>query len=205
MDAKRRGFTLIEILVVVTIIGVLAGLVVVLIPKSQAEAAKLDCMNNIRQMVGLIEANSATRYPNYGGPNPLLYLVKKGDLVGEKRLKALFCPGDIKDTYDSAGGNPDAFKNLDLDKKGEYGDLTSYAGRNQWDKACRAKKGEMESIILVCDDSDDHHGGKGFVVGYNGGSAEWQDKVDHWKMDFDTVVEIGENSSIEALKCLIAE
>ncbi len=66
MDAKQRGFTLIEILVVVTIIGVLAGLVVVLIPKSQAEAAKLDCMNNIRQMVGLIEANSATKYPNFG-------------------------------------------------------------------------------------------------------------------------------------------
>ena len=38
MKPKQTGFTLIEILVVVTIIGVLAGLVVVLIPKGTAEA-----------------------------------------------------------------------------------------------------------------------------------------------------------------------
>ena len=38
MDRNQKGFTLIEILVVVTIIGVLAGLVVVLIPKGQFEA-----------------------------------------------------------------------------------------------------------------------------------------------------------------------
>ncbi len=205
MDAKRRGFTLIEILVVVTIIGVLAGLVVVLIPKSQAEATKLECMNNIRQMLGLIEVQSATKYPKYGGPSLLLYLVKKKDLVGEKALEVLFCPGDVSNSYELAGGDPDAFKNLDLDKKGEYGDLTSYAGRNQWDKACFAKKGQMESIVLICDDSEDHHDGKGIVVGLTGGAIKWRHKFDDYEMNLDTPLSIGEGSAVDELQCLRAE
>ena len=81
MDGKQRGFTLIEILVVVTIIGVLAGLVVVLIPKGQFEAQKTECMSNIRNIVGLLEFGP--RYPEKSGPNLILYLVKKGEI--EKR------------------------------------------------------------------------------------------------------------------------
>ena len=151
----------------------------------------------------MIEANSATKYPPYAGPNLLLYLVKKGQIVGEKNLKVLFCPGDTTDTWDGVG-KAEAYKGLDLSKKGEYGGYTSYAGRNQLSSECAAKKGSMKPVILICDDSQDHHEG-GFVVGYNGGAAEWRDKVDDWDLDFDTPVEIGENSSIEELKCLLAE
>ena len=42
-------------------------------------------------------------------------------------------------------------------------------------------------------------------TGKTGLAAEWRDKVDDWDLDFDTPVEIGENSSIEELKCLLAE
>ena len=203
MDAKQRGFTLIEILVVVTIIGVLAGLVVVLIPKSQAEASKLKCISNIRNVVGLIEGVHATKYPAFGGPNLVLYLVKKGEIVGEKNLQILFCPGDGVDSWEDSGGL-EAYKGLDLKKKGEYGQLTSYAGRSR-NSDCVAKKGSMKSVILVCDDSDDHHDHKGFVCGYTGGAAEWRDKFDNWGLDHDTPVEIGENSSIDELKCLLAD
>ena len=167
------------------------------------ENHKLDCLNNVRQLVGLIEANSATKYPNYGGPNLLLYLVKKGDLVGEKRLKALFCPGDNQESFRMVGG-VDAYRGLDLGKKGAYGHLTSYAGRDQWDKACRAKKGEMKPLVLVCDDSADHHGGLGMVIGYNGGSAHWRDKVKHWKLPANAPLVVGHTSLVKDLKCLIA-
>ena len=40
---------------VVTIIGVLAGLVVVLIPKGQFEAQKTDCLNNCKNLAGMLE------------------------------------------------------------------------------------------------------------------------------------------------------
>ena len=59
-------------------------------------------------------------------------------------------------------------------------------------------------MILFCDDGDDHHP-EGLCVAYTSGSARFRSKVDDWGIDHDTKVEIGENSSIEELKCLIAE
>ncbi|MHC4549099.1 MAG: type II secretion system protein [Planctomycetota bacterium] len=199
MDGKQKGFTLIEILVVVTIIGVLAGLVVVLIPKGQFEAQKTECMSNIRNIVGLLEFGQ--RYPEYSGPNLILYLVKKGEIEGRDRLGLLFCSGDTNDTLNRAGGE-DAYKDLDLEKRGEYDHLTSYSGRDQLNKACAAKKGSSKTFILVCDDSEDHHDNKGFVVGLNGGAAKWRDKVDDYKLDIKTAIEAGEGSTIEELQCL---
>ena len=201
MDGKQRGFTLIEILVVVTIIGVLAGLVVVLIPRGQFEAQKVDCMNNVRNITNLIENTKQQRYPNYAGANLILYLVNKGELVGKDNLKLLFCPGDVQEDFEKAGGL-DAFKDIDLQRKAEYGRLTSYAGRDQLTPNCAAKKGAAEPVVLVCDDSEDHHDNKGFVVGLTGGAAKYRNKVDDWSLRHDAEVTVGEGSSIDELTCL---
>lgn len=197
---KQRGFTLIEILVVVTIIGVLAGLVVVLIPKGQFEAAKTDCINNVRNIVGLLEAGGQPKYPPHSGANLLLYLVNKGELQGEDSLKLLFCPGDQIDDFKKVGGEQ-AFKDIDLNRR-EYGHLTSYAGRDQSNPACAAIKGNPQPQVLIADDSEDHHGKKGFVVGLSGGAAKWRDKFDDWNVKADQTVVIGEGSDVEELKCL---
>ena len=202
MDGKQRGFTLIEILVVVTIIGVLAGLVVVLIPKGQFEAQKTECMSNIRNMVGLLEFGP--KYPEKAGPNLILYLVKKGEIEGVDRLGLLFCPGDVNETLNKAGG-VEAYEDLDLGKRGEYGHLTSYAGRDQLNKLCAAKKGSSKTFVLICDDSEDHHDGKGYVIGLNGGAAKWRDKIDDWDMDLKKPVAIGEGSEVDELQCLLGE
>ncbi len=201
MDGKQKGFTLIEILVVVTIIGVLAGLVVVLIPKGQFEAKKAECMHNIKQIVGMFEAMGMS-YPKYAGPNLPLYLVKKGELQGKDALDLLFCPGDEDETF----AGEDAYKDLNLKgKQGEFGGLTSYAGRNQLDGACAAKKGASRPVILICDDDEGHHDAKGLVCGFTGGSVKFRDKVDDWNMDLKKAVEIGEGSDIDELKCLLAD
>lgn len=203
MDGKHEGFTLIEILVVVTIIGVLAGLVVVLIPRGQFEAQKVDCINNVKNITGLLQSTNPQRYPNHSGPNLILYLVNKRELVGKDSLKLLFCPADAKESLDGAGG-VDAYKDVDLGKR-EYGGLTSYAGRDQLNSECAAKKGAAEAHVLVCDDSEDHHDGKGFVVGLTNGAVKWRDKFDDYGQRQDAPVEVGEGSPVEELVCLRAE
>ena len=165
MHRTQKGFTLIEILVVVTIIGVLAGLVVVLIPKGREKANIADCTNNVKQITGLLIGTKGSRFPNYGGVNLLIYLNKNGDLPDEGKLRLLFCPGDEFDTWDRV--SVQAYKDADLSKKGEYGELSSYAGRDQTDRACTASKSSSKTQALLADDSEDHHNNKGFVIGYN--------------------------------------
>jgi prepilin-type N-terminal cleavage/methylation domain-containing protein len=196
---KQKGFTLIEILVVVTIIGVLAGLVVVLIPKGQFEAAKTDCINNVRNIAGLIETAGGQKYPSHSGANLILYLVFKGELKGEDSLKLLFCPGDPDEDLVKAGGEQ-AYRDIDLNRR-EYGKLTSYAGRDQSNPQCTAIKGNQNQVLL-CDDSEVNHGNKGIVVGLSGGAAKWRDKVDDYKLRHDAPLAIGEGSDQEELRCL---
>ena len=201
MNGNQKGFTLIEILVVVTIIGVLAGLVVVLIPKGQFEAKKTECMSNVRGLVGLI-ATSGNIPTKWGGANLILHLGPKGELEGEDRLKTLFCPGDLQENFSEAGGG-EAYKALDLKKKDQYGHLTSYAGRDQTNKECRTSS--TQSKIIICDDSEDHHDKKGFVVGFADGSAKFRHKFQDWEIDVKSPVSIGDGSPIKELECLKAE
>ena len=167
------------------------------------EADKVDCMNNMRQLVTLLEITPMNRYPIMSGPNLILYLVKKGELQGEDSIKLLFCPGDKNESFRLTGG-VGAYRDIDLKKRGEYGSLTSYAGRDQLNAACAAKKGAARPVVLVCDDSEDHHENRGMVVGLTGGAVKWRDKLRDYGIRGKRIT-VGEGSVVEELKCLRAD
>lgn len=168
------------------------------------EADKVECMNNVRNITGLLSISLPNRYPGYSGANLILYLVKKGEIRGASRLESLFCPGDQRESLAAVGGAR-AYSAINLDRNGVYDAYTSYAGRDMRSAACKVRPSMPESRVLICDDSEDHHGGKGLVVGLTDGSVQWRDKARDYGMSLDARLEIGEGSAVEELACLRAD
>ena len=54
-SSQRNGFTLVEIMIVVAIIGMLATLAIPNYVKSRGQAHRVSCINNLRQIDGAVQ------------------------------------------------------------------------------------------------------------------------------------------------------
>ena len=112
----RRAFTLLELIVVVAIVGLLAGLLLPVLGRSRARARDAYCLNNLRQL-GLAVAAYAQDYGSHlpvaermptTPADPAHPLPRIRDLLGsyvESKALVFQCPNDAGNYFGQEGSS----------------------------------------------------------------------------------------------------
>ncbi|MEN8150441.1 MAG: type II secretion system protein [Planctomycetota bacterium] len=130
-QSRTGGFTLIEILVVITIIAALAGMVVALVPMLTRKSEITQSMNNLKQIGGILQAKQAGgKLKYYSGA---AFLLQAKDEIKDDDLKVFLSPSEknFEDSRPEVGSEEfiEGYRVLNL--KSEVADwMCSYAGPN---------------------------------------------------------------------------
>jgi prepilin-type N-terminal cleavage/methylation domain-containing protein len=205
MDRRQKGFTLIEILVVITIIATLAGLVAAIAPKMIEEGKKTESLNNLSQIGKFLLAEHAKgKMHRYSGA---AFLLQIKDELKDNQLKVFISPGEeyVGDLPRPNPGTPEfaeMYRNLEL-PDGVDDRHSSYAGPN-WKAYPPIKSGDesRKTRLWGCDKCPNGYPfHDGIVVLFDDGSTKFLDIEELQGHDAAVgTIQIGENSPDERLK-----
>ena len=202
MLSRNRGFTLIEILVVITIIAALAGMVVALVPMLNRQSEMTQSMNNLKQIGGILQAKQAGGKLKYF--SGAAFLLQAMDEIKDDDLKVFISPSDkvFPDRDDFGTENfIESYRTLDL-KAGIANEHCSYAGPN-WAEFPQARAGRaaLKSRLWGCDRC--YKGvpfGDGICVLYDSGKTEFIDIEKIKGADLENgFIQVGKHSPDELL------
>jgi prepilin-type N-terminal cleavage/methylation domain-containing protein/prepilin-type processing-associated H-X9-DG protein len=113
-----KAFTLVELLVVVAVIGILAGLLLPVLARAKAKGRHVACVNNLRQLIATAaiygaDANDDLPPNGFGGP----------DAIGAQRLWVL---GEEHFVFTRPPGPNPAFTNVDYLLNPEHAAFATY-------------------------------------------------------------------------------
>lgn len=100
--AKGKGFTLLECMIVLTIISLLAAITVPSMVRARTTSQMHDCINNLRQVDGAIQQWAIESNAGMGTP------VTSGDIRpylgrgGSGSIQSVFCPADITKQFNNS-------------------------------------------------------------------------------------------------------
>jgi prepilin-type N-terminal cleavage/methylation domain-containing protein len=204
MRRKAQGFTLIEIMVVITIIAALVSTVAIIVPKMQESQRQMSCMNNLSQLgqVYLTEAmENKGKAQKYSGVALWLSYRKGAHQIQRGNEKVLICPGDniaMPETEE----DKKRWDNVDLANPGT--DLCSYAARDFQNYPIGAE--EKDKQIIGSDRQGTNqktmHHKNVIIVVYEAGDTQKMDR-ESLGVDSESPIIVGPDAQNEQLKKVV--
>lgn len=179
---KGRAFTLIELLIVITIIGILAGLMFPVAGRIRETARRTQCLNNLRQIgtaIGMYYDDNQQRMPAGDGPAGS-FTVLSNYLSATPKI--LWCPSDVSRKA------PVGFDRLDVSANGNvsYSFWTNAQWQAplmqpmMWDRGVQIGGGDLRSAPWKSGSTpgqDSPHRGEGGNILWTDGHVAWATRL----------------------------
>jgi prepilin-type N-terminal cleavage/methylation domain-containing protein len=205
MRRRERGFTLIEILVVIAIIATLVAAVSVTIPLVQDRNNRLACAKNLKE-VGTLFINYQQEHqgrPKYDGVAMFLYFRVTSNDIRKNEESVLICPGD-QQVINPNTPELQAKYDDEVDLTNPPDDMCSYAVRDftTYPLSVEAK----EAQIVACDRNGNNgrtlHHRDGLNILYDNGASKFMSRED-LGISGDADIVVGPASEHELLKQVV--